>query len=155
MIDAEMIGYIPFPFLMSQVSRVARPRHIIIKLDSICSPSLYDSSNEYKVNERKVTNPKIIIEIYEATIGAYINIEMKIAPPIPTIIKITSVLIYGDGEVVASVVGSSIITRGGEGGSWTLIKDIKRINVHIVMDTTPNVLIALPRNTSYRLVTIC
>jgi len=68
----------------------------------------------YSVSDRKVTNPKIIIEIYDAILGAYIKIETKMAPPTAIIIKTTRVLIYGDGEVAASIVGSSIITRGGE-----------------------------------------
>lgn len=154
-IAAEMTGNTPLPFLMSQVKRAARPRHRIIKLDSICIPNLYDSSNVYSASDRKVTNPKIIIEMYDAILGAYIKIETKMAPPIAIIIKTTSVLIYGDGEVAASVVGSSIITRGGEGGSWTFMKDIRRINVQIAIDEIPNSLTAFPCNTQYRWVTIC
>ncbi|MEM3447890.1 MAG: hypothetical protein QXP38_03270 [Nitrososphaerota archaeon] len=113
-IAAEMIGNTPLPLLISQVKRTARPRHRVTKLDSICIPTLYDRSNVYSVSDRKVTNPKIIIEIYDAILGAYIKIETKMAPPTAIIIKTTRVLIYGDGEVAASIVGSSIITRGGE-----------------------------------------
>lgn len=154
-IAAEITGNNPLPFLMINVKRTAKPRHRVIKLDSICIPNLYDRSNVYSVSDRKVTNPKIIIEIYDAIIGAYIKIETKMAPPIAIIIRTTSVLIYGDGEVAASIVGSSIITRGGEGGNWIFMKDIKRIKVQIAIDKTPNALMAFPCNTSYRTVTIC